>query len=115
MSGEVYIKVDAREPVQASRKRGNVGQMSVTPTHFGRHLAKLLAERGSVTDQLVEATNLPMSLLADLIAGKQIITADVAFALGGFFGMSPLYWLNLQNSYYMELRNREVKGRALAA
>ena len=31
------------------------------------------------------------------------ISADTAFRLGHFFGMSPQFWLNLQSHYDLEL------------
>ena len=61
--------------------------------------------------------------MSRLVAGKVAVTADTAFRLGIFFGVSPLNWLNLQNTFdLMEFERhsaaairRQVKPYAHAA
>jgi addiction module HigA family antidote len=45
------------------------------------------------------STGIPQSRLSRLVKGQVAVTADTAFRLGLFFGVSPLNWLNLQNAY----------------
>lgn len=78
-----------------------------SPTHVNRHLEVWLAEGGVTTNQLADKVGVPQGLIADLVTGKQILTADVAFLLADFFGTSPLYWLKLQRQGCLEARERE--------
>jgi addiction module HigA family antidote len=43
----------------------------------------------------------------EIVHGKRSITADTAFRLGRYFGMSPQFWLNLQSHYDLEVLNME--------
>ncbi len=38
----------------------------------------------------------------EIVHGKRAITADTAFRLGFYFGMTPEFWLNLQSHYDLE-------------
>jgi addiction module HigA family antidote len=38
----------------------------------------------------------------EIVHEKRSITADTALRLGRFFGMTPQFWLNLQNRYDLE-------------
>ncbi len=38
-----------------------------------------------------------------MLAGKRGVTADTSFRLGRFFGMSPGFWLLLQNHHDMDV------------
>jgi addiction module HigA family antidote len=48
---------------------------------------------------LAKATGIPESRVSRLVRGKVAVTADTAFRLGLFFGVSPRNWLNLQAAY----------------
>jgi addiction module HigA family antidote len=39
----------------------------------------------------------------EIVHGDRSITADTAFRLGRYFGMSPQFWLNLQSHYDLEV------------
>jgi plasmid maintenance system antidote protein VapI len=43
---------------------------------------------------------------------KRSITADTALRLGRFFGMTPQFWLNLQNRYDLET-TEDLVGKRL--
>lgn len=81
--------------------------MDHLPTHVNRHLEVWLTEGGGTTDRLAAEIGLPHELIAGLVTGKQILTADVAFLLGDFFGTSPLYWLEQQRQGCLEARDRK--------
>lgn len=76
------------------------------PTLFGRHLEALLEERGVGVGQLAENIHVTREQVIDLIAGKRILTADVALLLGEYFQTSPLLWLELQRQCSLESRDR---------
>jgi plasmid maintenance system antidote protein VapI len=82
-------------------ERDSMGRISVTPIHIGAYVLGLLRQLGSTADELSKATGLSSDLIADLIVGQQILTADVALALGDFFEVSPLVLLKVQASYCM--------------
>lgn len=42
----------------------------------------------------------------DLVLEKRGITADMALRLGAYFGTSPEFWMNLQQSYALEEARR---------
>jgi len=74
-----------------------------------------MKDRHVTTDQLAKATNLSQSLITCLHTGQQVLTGDVAFVLADFFGMSPLFWLDLLRNYYLADRNIEKVGVRVAA
>jgi addiction module HigA family antidote len=43
----------------------------------------------------------------EIVHGKRSITADTAYRLGRYFGMSPQFWLNLQSHYDLEVLDME--------
>ena len=47
----------------------------------------------------------------EIVHGQRSITADTALRLGRFFGMSPQFWLNLQNRYDLEVTEDLLNGR----
>lgn len=83
-----------------------MGQRTVWPTHFGRHLEVFLEERGVSTGQPAENSGMTLEHVADLIAGDCILTADVALLLGDSFETSPLLWLELQRCCCLNARGR---------
>lgn len=47
----------------------------------------------------------------EIVQGERALTADTALRLGHYFGMSPLFWLNLQSHYDLECRRDTVGAR----
>jgi addiction module HigA family antidote len=92
------------------------------------HPGEILAEEflkplGISKYRLAHATGIPQSRLSRLVKGRVAVSADTAFRLGLYFGVSPQNWLNLQNAYdLMEFERhsaasirRQVKPLAHAA
>ncbi len=52
--------------------------------------------------RLAKETNIPQTRISEIIHGKRSVTADTAIRFSRFFGTSPEFWLNLQNSYDLE-------------
>lgn len=46
--------------------------------------------------------------------GQRAITADTALRLGGYFGMDPQFWLNLQTRYELEFAHDRVADQVAA-
>ncbi len=49
----------------------------------------------------------------EIVHGKRSISADTAFRLGHFFGISPQFWLNLQSHYDLELLDMQSGDQIL--
>lgn len=58
--------------------------------------------------RLAQDTGIPQTRLSDIIHAKRRITADTALRLGKYFGLSPRFWLGLQNDFDLE---EERKGK----
>lgn len=92
-----------------------MGQRSVRPSHFGRHLEAFLEERGVGPSQLAQNSPITLTRVNDLMTGECILTADVALVLGEFFGTSPLVWLELQQQCCLEARDKSESGVGVMA
>ena len=53
--------------------------------------------------KLAHDINVPVSRIQDLLHGRRTITIDTSLRLGKYFGVSDMYFLNLQND--IDLRN----------
>jgi addiction module HigA family antidote len=72
----------------------------ISNPHPGEILAEdFLKPLGVSQYRLAKATGIPQSRLSRLVKGQVAVTADTAFRLGLYFGVSPQNWLNLQNAY----------------
>ena len=55
--------------------------------------------------RLAKEINLPETRTAEIIHGKQTITANTAIRFSKFFGTTAEFWLNLRNLYDLEEEN----------
>ena len=70
------------------------------PTHPGEMLLKEFLEPMQITQQtLAQAIKVPYQRVNELVNGKRGITPSTALRLSKYFGNSPDFWLNLQNSW----------------
>ncbi len=46
----------------------------------------------------------------EIVHGARAVTADTALRLGKYFKVSPLFWLNLQSRYDLEIEKDELSG-----
>ncbi|WNE40589.1 MAG: hypothetical protein mread185_000046 [Mycoplasmataceae bacterium] len=85
------------------------------PIHPGIMLKEdLLLERNISQTQLANDINLSLTQIREVCSGKKPITPELSLRLGLYFGMSPNFWLNLQNDYEQEclediLENQEAQ------
>ena len=82
--------------------------MSRTPIHPGEILRDELTEIGIKGTELSRQIKVPENRIPQIIAGKRNITADTALRLGKWFGTTPAFWLNLQNSYELRKASRKI-------
>ena len=92
-----------------------MGQRTLTPRHFGIYLYNLLAVRGVTSERLAGETGLSHDLIEQVLSGRQILTGDLALALGDVFGLSPLVLLEEQRRLYTEARGDEAELLQLTA
>ncbi len=88
--------------------------MSRTPIHPGTILGDELDEIGISAAELARQLKIPANRITQIIAGHRNITADTALRLGKWFGMSAVFWLNLQKSYELRLAQKAI-GKKLNA
>ena len=69
------------------------------PIHPGEHLAEFLEELGISQYRLAKTIGTPPRRINEIVHGRRSITADTALRLGQAFGITPEFWLNLQNLY----------------
>jgi antitoxin HigA-1 len=85
--------------------------MPRTPIHPGEHLAEELRDIGITAAELARQIDVPVNRITGIIHGQRGITADTALRLGHWFGMTPQFWMNLQQLYELRLAESEVGAR----
>lgn len=75
----------------------------IYPIHPGKILADELAELQMSAAELARELHVPSNRIYQLIAGKRAITADTALRLEQWLGVEAAFWMNLQNSYELDL------------
>lgn len=61
--------------------------------------------------KLAKDLQIPQTRVAAILKGDRRITADTALRLSIYFGMSPKFWLGLQDDYDVE-EERRTKEKA---
>jgi addiction module HigA family antidote len=74
-------------------------------------LEEFLRPMGISQYRLAKDISVSPRRINEIVHGKRAITADTALRLGRFFGMSPQFWLNLQNRYDLEVTEDMLVGR----
>ena len=79
------------------------------PAHPGEVLAELyLDELGLSANDLAAAIARPAQHMQDVLDAKRPIDADLALRLAKAFGSRPQLWLNMQNSFDLEMAERDA-------
>ncbi len=66
-------------------------------------IEEFLKPMGISQYRLAKDISVPPRRINEIVHGKRSISADTALRLGRFFGISPQFWLNLQNRFDLEL------------
>ena len=74
-------------------------------------LEEFLRPMGISQYRLAKDISVSPRRINEIVHGKRAITADTALRLGRFFGMSPQFWLNLQNRYDLEVTEDMLVSR----
>ncbi|WP_349304739.1 HigA family addiction module antitoxin [Nocardia cyriacigeorgica] len=84
------------------------------PTHPGELLlTEFLEPLGITRYALAKATGLPLPRINAIVHGKRAITADTGLRLARAFGLSDMYWINMQARYDADVA-RVALGDALS-
>ncbi len=76
--------------------------------HPGEILRDQMAEEGLSANALAARIGVPPNRVSTILRGTRSITADTALRLGRFFGQSPEFWMNLQQTYDLVVARREI-------
>jgi len=79
-----------------------------TPIHPGEILADELEEINISAAELARLLAVPANRISQILAGKRGITADTALRLAQYFGTSAEFWMNLQQTYELDLARKEA-------
>jgi addiction module HigA family antidote len=88
-----------------------------TPIRFavspGQIIRAELEARGWSQEKLASEMKRPYQAINAIVNGHKAIMADTAIELGDAFGMSAVYWMNLEAAY--QLYKAHQKRKAIAA
>jgi addiction module HigA family antidote len=76
----------------------------LNPVHPGEVLLEeFLKPMGISQNKLALSIRVPARRINEIVLGKRGISADTAIRLARFFGVSPRFWLALQDSYELDI------------
>jgi len=76
----------------------------IEPIHAGEILLEEFMQPFSLSQNaLAKSLNVTPRRINEIVNKKRAITADTALRLSKFFGNSAEFWMNLQNSYELEI------------
>ena len=81
-------------------------RFAVEPGYFIR---EELEARGWSQEQLAAKMGRPYQAVNAIINGHKIITAETAIELGQAFGVSAMYWLNLETAFQLYKASQKKK------
>ena len=82
----------------------------IEPIHPGEILMEDFIEGLGITqNKLAVSIGVPPRRINEIVHGKRAITADTAVRLARYFGTSEEFWMNLQSSYELRLKRRDLE------
>ena len=82
--------------------------MPRTPIHPGEILKDELDELGVAAAELARQLEVPANRISQILAGRRAATADTALRLARWFGTSAELWMNLQQTYELDLARQRL-------
>jgi len=86
---------------------------NIKPVHPGEILLEEFIKPFGISQyKLAKEINVSQMKISEIVNKKRRITVDTALRLAKYFGMSPEFWMGLQNDYDVEttLDNKEVSN-----
>ncbi len=85
------------------------------PIHPGEVLnEEFLLPNGLSIEQLASRLHVSAAEVSSIINGRRAIEAEFALRLSRFFGTSAEFWLNLQQTYELQLTKQSMGLKALS-
>ena len=81
-----------------------------TPTIRDILVEEFMASLNVSAYKLAHAIDVPVSRIQDIIHGRRKITIDTSIRLGIYFGVSEMYFMNIQND--IDLRNEKQTNKS---
>jgi addiction module HigA family antidote len=82
----------------------------IAPLHPGRIVGGILRDQHLSLRSVAKAIGVSHNALANVIAGRSAVTAEMALRLGIYFGNGPELWLNLQQAHDLWHAQQALKG-----
>jgi addiction module HigA family antidote len=83
----------------------------LAPVHPGEILLEeFLQPMGISQYRLAKDIKVPPRRINEIVHGKRAISADTALRLARYFGMSEMFWSNLQAHYNLEVEKDRLGG-----
>jgi len=82
------------------------------PVHPGEILhEEFMKPLGLSMNKLALDLRVPVTRIADIVGERRGITADTALRLARYFKNAPVFWMNLQTRYDLEVAQDELAGK----
>ncbi|MGD0011933.1 MAG: HigA family addiction module antitoxin [Terriglobia bacterium] len=82
------------------------------PVHPGEILREeFMKPLGLSMNKLALDLRVPVTRIAEIVHQRRAITADTALRLGRYFKTTPVFWMNLQVRYDLEVAEDEQAGK----
>jgi addiction module HigA family antidote len=82
------------------------------PVHPGEILREeFMLPLGLSMNRMALDLRVPVTRIADIANERRGITADTALRFARYFGNTPVFWMNLQTRYDLEVAQDEIAGK----
>jgi addiction module HigA family antidote len=82
------------------------------PAHPGEILREeFMKPLGLSMNRLALEVRVPVTRIAEIVHKRRAITTDTALRLGRFFKTTPVFWMNLQVRYDLEVAEDKLADR----
>ena len=89
-----------------------MSEEKLKPVHPGEVLLEEFLKPMELSqNHLALRIGVPARRINEIVLGKRGVTADSAFRLGRYFGMSPQFWLGLQMDYDLDVTADKLAER----
>ena len=79
------------------------------PVHPGEILREeFMKPLGLSMNRLALGLRVPVTRIADVVHERRAISTDTALRLGRYFNTTPIFWMNLQVRYDLEVAEDEM-------
>lgn len=86
--------------------------ITIEPVTPGELLSEeFLLPLGITKYRLAKDIGVPAQRIGEIAAGRRTVTADTDLRLCIYFGLTPGYWLRVQNKYDIEMTHRKIKAQ----